>query len=337
MSVSIPDLKPDLNQFLDSERASIERKEADDAFEAQAIADQEEEAQADAFARVRRAHPDLISGAAMLAKSYPTQRYLIGPSLLPKSGKMLLTAENGTGKSCLCLHIAACLITGRPLFGFTHLRKDQNYGKPVFPTTANNSVIYLDYETSEAIRTTERIIPLTKIFGERFVGNLFFPEHPSKYRLENGKGEGNYGSFDRLLKLIDETRPEVLVIDPLSSTHSLNENTAEIKQALNNIDRLVDNSGCAVILVHHESPKHLRDANGQMIQKNTKEKARGHSCLTDWADLHLSVEAEKQQGPQNQSDLKTLSLQWGKTRYSKIPTQRSIDFNLPAMEVIPKQ
>jgi RecA-family ATPase len=75
---------------------------------------------------------ELISASEMLLKSYPGEHYIIGPKLLPKGGKMLLTAEAGTGKSAIAMHIAACLATGTPLFGLTRRKKDANFGKPVF-------------------------------------------------------------------------------------------------------------------------------------------------------------------------------------------------------------
>lgn len=60
----------------------------------------------------------LITGAQMAVKTYKQEHFLIGPKLLPVGGRMLITAETGTGKSALALHIAACIITGKPLFGW---------------------------------------------------------------------------------------------------------------------------------------------------------------------------------------------------------------------------
>jgi hypothetical protein len=225
----------------------------------------------------------------MLNTAYPTQRYLIGPKLLPKGGRMLLTAENGTGKSALALNIVASIITGKGLFGFTHTHKDKDYGKDLFPTAAHQTCLYIDYEIPAANRKEERLLPLTKVFGTKFADSVFFPKRPSDYRLENGRNEGHAGSFDRFYSLVSRTKPSVIVIDPFSSTHSVDENSNAVKQPLNAIDRLIDASGATVILVHHESTKELRDNRGNVIEKNTKEKARGHSALTDWADLHLSL------------------------------------------------
>lgn len=290
----------------------------------------------ESYAKARSTHPALISADMMMKKPYPAQRYLIGPKLLPKGGRMLLTAQNGTGKSALSLYMAACMITGTPLFGFTETSKGkETYGQPLFPTIKGQSCLYIDYEIPEANRKEERIKPLTKIFGDDFVKNLHFPRHPSDYRLENGNREGIIGSYDRLYNLVKDTKPNVLVIDPFSSTHSVDENSSAVKQPLNAIDRLIDIAGCAVILVHHESTKELRDYKGQTVEKGTKEKARGHSALTDWADLHLSLTGIKGWG--NSADnTKTIQLEWGKTRYCKTPTSRRIEFDFETMAVKPQ-
>jgi RecA-family ATPase len=282
--------------------------------------------------KLRRSDPDFISGYTMSRKSYPKQKCLIGPALLPKAGKMLLTAENGTGKSVLAMHIAACLTTGTPLFGFKHTHKGKDYNKPVFPVYEHSTVVYLDYEIPEAMRWDERMKPLVETFGEAFIENILFPRRPSDYRLENGRYERE-GAFDKLLIKMVALKPNVLIIDPFSSTHSLDENSNEIKQALNNIDKIIDNSGTAVILVHHASTKVLRDHRGNIIEKAAKEKARGWSGITDWADLVVHVEEVKEKG--NPKETKVLSLDFAKTRFCRAPNSRAIRVNFETMVIEP--
>ena len=72
------------------------------------------------------------------------EHFLIGPKLLPIGGRMLLTAETGTGKSALALHIAACIISGKPLFGLRRAKKDEHHGRPCFPVMKTSDVLYLD-------------------------------------------------------------------------------------------------------------------------------------------------------------------------------------------------
>ena len=259
----------------------------------------------------------LVSAATMAKKLYPKQSFLIGPKLFPKGGKMLITAENGTGKSALVTYIAACLATGKPMFDMYYkLKGSANYGEPIFPVHGNSYVMVVDYEIPEHIRQGLRLAPLRENFEGDFLGNLAYAKHPSNYRLENERNsQPNLGSFDKFLQLVAETKPDVLIIDPFSSTHSLDENSNMIKQALNNIDKMVDYTGTSVILVHHASTKLLRDNKGMEIEKNAKEKARGHSAITDWPDVHLQINALKS----SQIAVKHLEIDFGKTRYCEKP------------------
>jgi RecA-family ATPase len=175
---------------------------------------------------------------------------------------MLITAETGTGKSALALHIAACIITGSPLFGLLRAKKDENYGNPYFPVIAPTDVLYLDFELPEHIRWQERLRPLKKQFSVDFLKNLYFPKKPSELRLDPGEG------FDNLRNLVRAMKPGVTIIDPLSSTHSVDENTNALKQPLNRIDQLIDDTGTTVILIHHASAKKARNMYGEAIEKS---------------------------------------------------------------------
>jgi RecA-family ATPase len=143
------------------------------------------------------------------------------------------------------------------------------------------------------------------------------------------------GSFDALQKLIAKVRPDVLIVDPLSSAHSLDENSIAIKQALNNVDRLIDLYSCAAIIVHHSSTKAARDKQGNKYQKATIEQPRGHSSLVDWCDVHMHFEAfeEALDGDDEPNEAKTIEMSFGKSRYCRRPDKRRLQVNFEAMEV----
>lgn len=268
------------------------------------------------------------------------RRFLIGPDLLPKQGRMLITGKSGTGKSTLTLILAACLASKTPLFGILNTHKDENYEKPIFPIADASSVLYVDYELPEDIRTEERLRPLLKQFPEEFQRNLFFPPHASLYRLHNQAGEApDRGSYDALSSLLKSVRPDVLVVDPLSSTHSLDENSIAIKQALNNVDRLIDLYGCSAIVVHHSSTKSSLDREGNKVKKDTIAEPRGHSSLVDWCDVHTHFEAEKTDAGPDEDDepsqAKIITMSFGKARYSRRPNPRRLSVDFEAMRVSP--
>ena len=277
----------------------------------------------------------LSSVKVLLGKPYARRGFLIGPDLLPKGGRMLITGMSGTGNT-LTLILAACLTSKKPLFGILDTHKGGNYGEPKLPISSPSEVAYLDYELSDAIRVEKRLRPLVDQFPPEFQTNLFFPKNPSLYRLHNQVGEATgEGSFDALERLVANTRPDVLVIDPLSSTHSLDENSIAIKQALNNVDRLIDLYGCAAIVAHHSTTKSRTDRNGKPIERDPIEEPRGHS-IGSVRRPHtpqgrgIADEVEEDDEP---SPLKIIELSFGKARHCRKPEKRRLSVDFTAMRV----
>ncbi len=146
------------------------------------------------------------------------------------------------------------------------------------------------------------------------------------------------GGFEKLRSLIRAVKPGLTIIDPLSSTHSADENTNSIKQPLNRIDQLIEESGTTVILIHHSSAKKTRNAYGEVVEKTAKERPRGHTSLVDWADVQLHLEAlsakDRRRYDDDDDDTETaklLGLEFGKTRYCQIPRGRKIEADIEEM------
>lgn len=277
-----------------------------------------------------------VPASAILKRNYPDMEYLIGPNILPSRGKLLITAETGVGKSYIALHMAACLATGSPLFGLTHNRHDERFGQPVFPVKKSSYVAYLDYEIPEHQRK-ERLTRLHEQFtstNKDFQHRLVFFDKSSDYRLMNLRGEiePGKGSFDRLFNEVKLTKPKVLIIDPFSSTHSLNEISNEIKQPLTSIDRMIDHAGCSAILIHHSSTKAKTDERGKSIERKVREMPRGHSSILDWCDSHMHITDVSAGHP---GATRTLQLDWGKTRYGRSPSSRQIVLNFDTYNIEP--
>lgn len=266
----------------------------------------------------------IVSAEELMERPHMEQSFLIGPNLLPQPGRLLITGQTGTGKSILTLTIASQLASGLPIFGITNTHKDANFGEPRFPVARPYRVLYLDYEIPEAIRGEFRLKPMAARFP--LPQNLTFAKHPTLYRLHTQTEDESTGSFRALKILVDRVRPDVLIMDPLSSTHSLDENSIDMKRGLNNADQLIDLFGCTVILVHHASSKALRNASGEKITKAAIEAPRGHSSLVDWPDVHIHFEAAEDS---------VIAMTFGKTRYSRRPEKRLLAVDFASMEVRP--
>ena len=124
-----------------------------------------------------------------------------------------------------------------------------------------------------------------------------------------------------------------MILDPLSSTHSLQENSNEIKQVFNKVDKLIDEYECAVIVVVHASPKVPRNKNGDKIQRDTIEEIRGHTTQGDWAHCHIHLSAHKDE--RDDEDEKLIEISFGKHRHCRKPSSRKLLVNFRTMEVAP--
>lgn len=265
------------------------------------------------------------------------QEFIVGRRLVPKRGRVLISGATGTGKTIFAENAAACFATGQPLWGLRNSHKGPNYGQPIFPVSKSLRVFYVDYEIPHEVRADVRLGPMAKHFDlELLKKNLEFAKNAAELRL--------YGpGFRKLAYAIQAASPDVLILDPFSSTHPYNENTNEIKQALNNADELIARFGCACILVHHASSKEQRGVRGQKIEKSAIEEPRGHTSLVDWCDVqlhlrHLNARAdEERDGDEpDESESATIQMTFGKTRHCRKPGRRYFSVDFGTMNITPR-
>lgn len=282
----------------------------------------------------------LVDVAALTRADYPAPKFMVGARLLPEKGKLLLTGKTGTGKSIIALHLAAALATGKPFLGLTQTHKGPEYGRPKFPVLRPYVVVYVDYELPHAIRAEERLKPLARIYEtpEGLLGaNLMFAKHPTEFGLQNVRFEDK-GAFARLFGLVDSTRPDVVVLDPFSSTHTFNENSSEVKQALNNADALIDWFDCSVVLVHHASSKEIYDKDGRPVKRTAIERGRGHTCVPDWCDTQFyisrtDVEAEEEREEDGDETIGHIEMTCGKCRHGRRPGKHVFEVDFKTMRL----
>ena len=136
-------------------------------------------------------------------------------------------------------------------------------------------------------------------------------------------------------ELVGDYKPDAFILDPFSSTHTFNENTSDIKQALNAVDILRYQFKSLAMLIHHASSKENRDQQGNAVRRRPLERCfEEHSSIVDWCDTALVLYDEKP-APDEEADedveiatTKDICLQFAKTRYteSRKPVKLQIDF-----------
>jgi hypothetical protein len=157
------------------------------------------------------------------------------PGLLERGDRLILTATEGGGKSTLIRQMAVCGAAG--LHPFTH--------KPVDPYT----VLVLDCENGEAM-TRRKLGPLTGIaahYGRPVPRSRFYIEcQPAGVDLTRAK--------DRawLLRRVEKTMPQLLVIGPIYRLHAGNPNDEELARKVSAvIDEARAIAHCVVVMEAH--------------------------------------------------------------------------------------
>jgi RecA-family ATPase len=207
-----------------------------------------------------------------LEKPFEAQPMLIGRGILPKKGKLIMGGAPKIGKSFIVLNIAIDLAFNSPLFGAYYSEK-----KPVFPVYAPCRVLYVENEIGEQ-KLQERF---RQILAERSAKDLalFIKSRDMEMRMDTPDGRAV------LTKEIKETRPDVLIVDPLAQFHLSDENSSQMMGAIMRVgDRWIEEYGLSIIYIHHTG-----HGNPQYPRRGG-DKLRGSSAIFAAADSVVLVD-----------------------------------------------
>jgi hypothetical protein len=156
---------------------------------------------------------------------------LIEPSLLPSAGILFVGGEPKVGKSLLVANLALALASGSSRAGFQVPRPRR--------------VLLCQFELPIP-QFAARLAPMRKPIGSAADGNLLIDTQATGHLLSAPRG------LDHFLGAIRAAQADVVVLDPLYSTHDQDENDTRAMAALcQTLLRLRDASHAALIVVHH--------------------------------------------------------------------------------------
>jgi hypothetical protein len=156
---------------------------------------------------------------------------LIDPGLLPSSGILFVGGEPKVGKSLLVANLALALASGCSRAGFT------------IPQARRVLICQFELPTSQF---AARLAPMRKPIGSAADSNLLVDTEAAGHLLSAPRG------LDHFLGAIRAAKADVVVLDPLYSTHDQDENDTRAMAALcQTLLRLRDASHAALIVVHH--------------------------------------------------------------------------------------
>jgi len=156
---------------------------------------------------------------------------LIEPSLLPSSGILFVGGEPKVGKSLLVANLALALASGSSRAGFQ------------IPRSRRVLICQFELPTPQF---AARLAPMRKPIGSSADSNLLIDTEAAGHLLSAPRG------LDHFLVAIRSAQADVVVLDPLYSTHDQDENDTRAMAALcQTLLRLRDASHAALIVVHH--------------------------------------------------------------------------------------
>lgn len=212
-------------------------------------------------------------------RSLPTRQWLLGHWLL-RGEVTAIIAPGGTGKSTISTALALSLASGQPLLG-----------KPLPRGPQSAWIFNLEDDTDELERQLSAACAYHGI-GPHDCGDRLHLDsglvQPLCTATEDGDGFTLAEDvFGQLATTIRERRIGAVIVDPFVSSHAVRESSNEAIDAIaKRWKRLAQETGCAVVLVHH-----TRKLGGREV---TAEDGRGAVALRDAARVVLPLNAMSQ-------------------------------------------
>lgn len=206
--------------------------------------------------------------------SLPTRQWLLGHWLL-RGEVTAIIAPGGTGKSTISGTMALCLASGRPLLGK--------------PLPRGPQAVWI-FNLEDGADELERQMAAACAFHGIGPGDCGDRLHldsglvqPLCTAIENRDGFALAEEvFDQLAATINDRKIAMVVVDPFVSSHAVQENSnGAIDAIAKRWKRLAQETGCAVVLVHH-----TKKLGGREV---TSEDGRGAVALRDAARVVLPL------------------------------------------------
>lgn len=175
--------------------------------------------------------PAVVSLGELLRANPLPQPCLVEPGLLPPQGILFCGGEPKIGKSILVTNLALALAAGSSRTGFE------------IPAPRRVLVCQFELPTEQF---AARLAQMRQPLGAAADANLFIDTRAAGHLLSSPQG------LHHFLAAAQTAAAEVIVLDPLYSTHDQDENDTRAMAALcQTLLRLRDVSKAALIVVHH--------------------------------------------------------------------------------------
>jgi AAA domain len=201
----------------------------------------------------------VLSLAQLLEHPSPTPPCLVEPALLPAQGILFVGGEPKVGKSLFVANLALSLAAGADHTGF--------------PIPAARRVLICQFELPLP-QFVSRLRLMRRRLGAAADQHLLVDTRAAGHLLNAPQG------LNHFLVAAQAAAAEVIILDPLYSTHDQDENDTRAMAALcQSLLRLRDASRAALIVVHHVRKSISRDEIGSAFRGSSALHAVGDSYL----------------------------------------------------------
>jgi hypothetical protein len=184
---------------------------------------------------------------------------LVEPGLLPPQGILFVGGEPKVGKSLLVANLALSLAAGTDRIGF--------------PIPAPRRVLICQFELPVP-QFVSRLALMRRALGAAADQHLLVDTRATGHLLSTTQGLNHFVTAART------AAAEIIVLDPLYSTHDQDENDTRAMAALcQSLLRLRDASGAALVVVHHVRKSIGRHEIGSAFRGSSALHAVGDSYL----------------------------------------------------------
>ena len=201
----------------------------------------------------------VLSLAQLLEQQPPTTPCLVEPGLLPAQGILFIGGEPKVGKSLLVANLALSLAAGSNRTGF--------------PIPTPHRVLICQFELPLP-QFVSRLTVMRRSLGTAADHHLLIDTRAAGHLLSAPQG------LQHFLSAAQAASAEVIILDPLYSTHDQDENDTRAMAALcQALLRLRDASRAALIVVHHVRKSINRHEIGSAFRGSSALHAVGDSYL----------------------------------------------------------
>lgn len=204
--------------------------------------------------------PTVLSLAQLLEQQPSTApACLVEPGLLPPQGILFVGGEPKVGKSLLVANLALSLAAGADRIGF--------------PIPAPRRVLICQFELPVP-QFVSRLATMRRALGAAADQQLLVDTCATGHLLSAAQG------LNHFVSAAHAAAAEIIVLDPLYSTHDQDENDTRAMAALwQSLLRLRDASGAALVVVHHVRKSIGRHEIGSAFRGSSALHAVGDSYL----------------------------------------------------------